>query len=53
MDNPITIATYTFPHEVLIDKSKLEAYGIIRIFQPTIPNQKSNVPIVVLVMLIA
>ena len=28
MDNPVTIATYTFPHEVFIDRSKLEAFGI-------------------------
>ncbi|MEX0315687.1 MAG: hypothetical protein AB3N18_16035 [Allomuricauda sp.] len=28
MDNPITIATYTFPHEVFVDRSKLEAFGI-------------------------
>jgi len=42
MDNPITIATYTFPHEVLIDKSKLEAYGIYCFVKDEITIQVHN-----------
>lgn len=42
MENPITIATYTFPHEVYVDRSKLESYGIYCFVMDEITIQVHN-----------